>query len=218
MKCQPMPLQACKSVLRATRPEEYSTSDIPDLDGCTYPQLTCTWNNPEPRSLNPNTPPLPVYKSGKSATLHSACTRVANSAQSRIEKEWLTAVEAWEEQLTEWKQWQVAYEEIKDRQILAWLEVVHKAEKEEKEKKKEWMERLRRECEEHAHARNTTPVADEDDGMYETPHVRQLAKGKKGKGVTKFRFDGVEVPSPGASQKHARASADTMYKVFFSCY
>ncbi|ESK82110.1 hypothetical protein Moror_3500 [Moniliophthora roreri MCA 2997] len=80
-------------------------------------------------------PPLPVHKPSKSDTLHSAHMRVANSAWSQIKKEWLAAVEAQEEQLTEWKQWWVAYEEIENRQILAWLEVVRKAKKEEKEER-----------------------------------------------------------------------------------
>ncbi|ESK80772.1 hypothetical protein Moror_15441 [Moniliophthora roreri MCA 2997] len=40
-----------------------------------------------------------------------------------------------------------------------------------------------------------TPAAGEDDGTYETPHVRRLAKGKKG-----------------ASRKHARASAESPTK------
>uniref|UniRef100_A0A0W0F2Q6 Uncharacterized protein n=1 Tax=Moniliophthora roreri TaxID=221103 RepID=A0A0W0F2Q6_MONRR len=54
-----------------------------------------------------------------------------------------------------------------------------------------------------------TLAVGEDDGTYETPCARRSAEGKKGKGVTKFRFDGVEVPSPGASWKHARALAES---------
>ncbi|ESK82513.1 hypothetical protein Moror_14397 [Moniliophthora roreri MCA 2997] len=178
--------------------EEYPTSDIPDLGGHTYPWLTRTWNDPEflkamsldmpiiefpAEVLEPEYPPLPVHKPGESATLH-------------------LALEAQKEQLTEWKQWQVAYEEIKNRQILVWLKAVHKAKKEEKEEReraehaeqerieKEWVERLRREREECAHARNMTLVAGEDDGTYETPCVKWSAEGKKG-----------------ASQKHARTLA-----------
>uniref|UniRef100_A0A0W0G0G6 Uncharacterized protein n=1 Tax=Moniliophthora roreri TaxID=221103 RepID=A0A0W0G0G6_MONRR len=120
--------------------EEYPASNISDLGGHTYPWLTHTWNNPEvlrTMSLNmptveflakvpePKYPPLPVCKPSESATLHSAHTGV------------LTTVEAWEEQLTEWKQWWVAYEEIENGQILVWLEVVHKAEKEEKEEREQ---------------------------------------------------------------------------------
>uniref|UniRef100_A0A0W0FHG9 Uncharacterized protein n=1 Tax=Moniliophthora roreri TaxID=221103 RepID=A0A0W0FHG9_MONRR len=200
--------------------EDYPASDIPDLGGRTYPQLTCTWKDPEvlkamalempilefpAKVLEPEYPPLPVHKPSKSATLYLACMRVANSAWSQIEKEWLAAVEAQKEQLAEWKQWWVAYEGIEDRQILAWLEAVHKAKKEEKKERehaehtkqerveKEQVERLRREREEHARARNTTPAAGEDDGTYETPHARWLAKGRNG-----------------ASRKHARALAESL--------
>uniref|UniRef100_A0A0W0FZM2 Uncharacterized protein n=1 Tax=Moniliophthora roreri TaxID=221103 RepID=A0A0W0FZM2_MONRR len=213
--------------------EDYPASDLPDLGGHSYPWPTRTWKDPEvlkamalempileflAEVLEPEYPPFPVRKPGKSATLYSVRMRVANSAQSRIEEEWLATVEAWEKQLAEWKQWQVAYEGIEDGQILAWLEAVCKAEKEEKEKRehtkqekveKERVERLRREREERARARNTTPAVGEDDGTYETPCARRSADGKKSKGVTKFRFDSVEVPSPGASWKHARASAES---------
>ncbi|ESK80842.1 hypothetical protein Moror_15437 [Moniliophthora roreri MCA 2997] len=106
--------------------EEYPASNISDLGSHTYPWLTHTWNNPEvlrTMSLNmptveflakvpePKYPPLPVCKPSE--------------------------MEAWEEQLTEWKQWWVAYEEIENGQILVWLEVVHKAEKEEKEEREQ---------------------------------------------------------------------------------
>ncbi|ESK83180.1 hypothetical protein Moror_14975 [Moniliophthora roreri MCA 2997] len=156
--------------------EEYPASDIPDLGSHTYPQPTCTWKDPEvlramapempiiefpAEVLEPGYPPLPVCKLGE--------------------------MEAWEEQLTEWKQWRVAYEEIKNGQILAWLEAVHKAEKEEKEE--------REEREEHARVRNMTPAVGEDDGMYKTPCAGRSAKGKKG-----------------ASQKHARALAESSIK------
>uniref|UniRef100_A0A0W0FJJ4 Uncharacterized protein n=1 Tax=Moniliophthora roreri TaxID=221103 RepID=A0A0W0FJJ4_MONRR len=197
--------------------EDYPASNIPDLGSCTYPQPTHTWKDPEvlkamapempilefpAEVLEPEYPPLPVCKPGESATLYLVHTRVANSAWSRIEEEWLAMVEAQEEQLAEWKQWQVAYKRIEDGQILAWLEAVCKSEKEEKEERereerakqerveKEQVERLRRECEERAHARNMTLVVGEDDGTYETPRVRQSAEGKKG-----------------ASWKHARALA-----------
>ncbi|ESK97596.1 hypothetical protein Moror_17458 [Moniliophthora roreri MCA 2997] len=200
--------------------EEYPASDIPDLGGHTYPQLTRIWNNPEVlRAMSLDMPtvkfpaevpepeysPLPVCKPGESATLHSARMRVANAAQSQIEEEWLTAVEAQEEQLTDWKQWWVAYEEIENSQISAWLEAVHKVEKEEKEERewvehaekeraeKEQVDRLNREREECACMRKMTLVAGGDnDGMYEMPRVKQSVKGKKG-----------------ASWKHARASAES---------
>uniref|UniRef100_A0A0W0EVU2 Uncharacterized protein n=1 Tax=Moniliophthora roreri TaxID=221103 RepID=A0A0W0EVU2_MONRR len=83
-------------------------------------------------------------------------------------------------------------------------EHIERAKKERAEKER--VERLKREQEEHAHVRNTMPAAGEGDGTYETPRVKQLAEGKKGKGVTKFRFNGVEVPSPDAFWKHARSS------------
>ncbi|ESK81114.1 hypothetical protein Moror_6026 [Moniliophthora roreri MCA 2997] len=196
--------------------EDYPASDLPDLGGHSYPWPTRTWKDPEvlkamalempileflAEVLEPEYPPFPVRKPGKSATLYSVRMRVANSAQSRIEEEWLATVEAWEKQLAEWKQWQVAYEGIEDGQILAWLEAVCKAEKEEKEKRehtkqekveKERVERLRREREERARARNTTPAVGEDDGTYETPCARRSADGKKS-----------------ASWKHARASAES---------
>ncbi|ESK81161.1 hypothetical protein Moror_14881, partial [Moniliophthora roreri MCA 2997] len=153
--------------------EEYPTSDIPDLGSHMYPQLTCTWNNSKMLKAmssdmpivnfladvpEPKYPPLPVHKPSKSATLYLACTKVA-------------------------------YEEIKNSQISAWLEVVHKAKKKEKEEReqakcaekerveKEWVEKLKREHEEHAHVRRMMPVAGgEDDRTYETPCMKRTAE------------------------------------------
>uniref|UniRef100_A0A0W0F2J3 Uncharacterized protein n=1 Tax=Moniliophthora roreri TaxID=221103 RepID=A0A0W0F2J3_MONRR len=180
--------------------EEYSASSIPDLSRHMYSQPTHNWKDPEvlkamssdmlivkfPAEVSePEYPSLPVCKPDESATLYLAY--------------WLATVEAQEEQLTEWKQWQVAYEEIKNGQIIEWLEAVKKAEKEEREERerakhvekerveKEQVERLKRKQEECAHARNTMPAVG-NDRTYEMPYVRRLAKGKKG-----------------ASQKHARS-------------
>ncbi|ESK81461.1 hypothetical protein Moror_15803 [Moniliophthora roreri MCA 2997] len=83
---------------------------------------------------------------------------------------------------------------------MAWLEEVKKAEKEAWEEKehvecaekeraeKKQVERLKREREECACARNIMPAAGKGDGTYETPCAKQSAEGKKG-----------------ASQKHARS-------------
>ncbi|ESK81352.1 hypothetical protein Moror_16701, partial [Moniliophthora roreri MCA 2997] len=67
--------------------EEYSTSDIPNLSGYTYPRPTCTFNNPEvlkvmfpempvveflAEVLEPNYPSPPPKKPGKSTTVFLA--------------------------------------------------------------------------------------------------------------------------------------------------
>uniref|UniRef100_A0A0W0FEF8 Uncharacterized protein n=1 Tax=Moniliophthora roreri TaxID=221103 RepID=A0A0W0FEF8_MONRR len=149
--------------------ESYPASDIPNLGSHTYSRPTRTWKDPEVhRAMAPEMPILEFP------------AEVLEPKYPPLPEEWLAAVEAQEEQLAEWKQWQVAYEGIEDGQILAWLEAVRKAKKEEKEERecakrteqerveKEWVERLRRECEEHARVRNTTPAVGEDDGTYET--------------------------------------------------
>uniref|UniRef100_A0A0W0FPH8 Uncharacterized protein n=1 Tax=Moniliophthora roreri TaxID=221103 RepID=A0A0W0FPH8_MONRR len=109
--------------------EEYPASTIPDLSGCMYSRLTCIWNNPEVlKVMSPDVPivkflaevaepeysPLPVCKPGESTTLYSAHMRVASAAQSRLEADWLAALEAREEQLADWKRWCITYKKIEN--------------------------------------------------------------------------------------------------------
>uniref|UniRef100_A0A0W0FEP1 Uncharacterized protein n=1 Tax=Moniliophthora roreri TaxID=221103 RepID=A0A0W0FEP1_MONRR len=175
--------------------KEYSASSIPDLGGHTYPWLTCTWK--DPKMLKAMSLDMPIVE---------FLAKVPEPEYPSLlvcQPEWLVTIEAWEEQLIKWKWWQVAYEEIENRQISAWLEAVCKAKKEEKEERewaehaekerveKEQVEKLKRKCEEHAHVRRTTPVAGgEDNRTYETFHMKRMTKEKKG-----------------ASWKHARSLA-----------
>ncbi|ESK86259.1 hypothetical protein Moror_16621 [Moniliophthora roreri MCA 2997] len=88
--------------------EEYPASTIPDLSGY-VPIVKFLAEVAEPEYS-----PLPVCKPGESTTLYSAHMRVASAAQSRLEADWLAALEAREEQLADWKQWCITYKKIEN--------------------------------------------------------------------------------------------------------
>uniref|UniRef100_A0A0W0FMZ6 Uncharacterized protein n=1 Tax=Moniliophthora roreri TaxID=221103 RepID=A0A0W0FMZ6_MONRR len=170
--------------------ENYPTSDISDLGGCTYPQPTRIWKDPEvlkamalempilefpAEVLEPEYPPFPVHKPSKKPNRGGIAGRSGSPEGAACQME---AVAGCIRGDRGWADFGMAGG---------------------KRVEKEQVERLRREHEEHARARNTTLAAGEDDGTYEIPRARRSAEGKKGKGVTKFRFNGVEVPSPGSA-------------------
>ncbi|ESK88325.1 hypothetical protein Moror_14824 [Moniliophthora roreri MCA 2997] len=117
--------QASSDTYKTT--EEYSASSIPDLSRHMYPQLTCNWEDPEVLKAMSSDMLIVKFPAGVSEPEYPSLPV--------CKPDWLATVEAQEEQLTEWKQWWVAYEEIKNGQIMESLEAVKKAEKEEREER-----------------------------------------------------------------------------------